>query len=149
MTDTLNAAGIVAELRTLRTAGHVRGGAMDQGFETPEAAARAFGLAGEPGLYGEIDASQAVSLLQRVIHRDLAYGVELVSPARAQGLAIAFVQAAGGHGARYFTNGTLGTANASAAQGVSWSPATDATFDTGILVIMPQRSACLWFEDED
>ena len=140
---------IVAEVRALRRAGHVRGGALPQGFDSPEAAARSFGLASEPGIYAEIDAAQAVSVLQRVIHGDLAYGVELVPPARAQRLAIAFVQAAGGPGARYFTNGAPGLPNPSVAGGASWSPATDATFDTGILVLVPQRTACLWFEDED
>lgn len=139
---------IVAEVRALRRAGHVRGGALPQGFDSPEAAARSFGLAGAQGIYREIDAAQAVSVLQRVIHGDLAYGVELVPPARAQRLAIAFVQAAGGPGARYFTNGSPGLPNPSVA-GASWSPATDATFDTGLLVLAPTRTACLWFEDED
>lgn len=139
---------IVAEVRALRRAGHVRGGALPQGFDSPEAAARSFGLASEPGIYAEIDASQAVSVLQRLIHGDLAYGVELVPPAKAQRLAISFVQAAGGPGARYFTNGSPGLANPSVA-GASWSPATDATFDTGLLVLAPTLTACLWFEDED
>ncbi len=30
-----------------------------------------------------------------------------------------------------------------------WMPATDATFDTGILAISSNRCACLWIEDED
>lgn len=140
---------IVAEVRALRSAGHVRGGSVPQGFDSPEAAAPSFGLAGARGIYGEIDASQAVSVLQRVIHCDLAYGVELVPPAQARRLAVAFVQAAGGPGARFFTNGSHGLPTPSVACGVSWSPATDATFDTGILVLAPQRAACLWFEDED
>lgn len=140
---------VAAEVRALRTAGHVRGGALPQGFDSPEAAARSFGLAGAQGIYGEIDASQAVSVLQRVIHCDLAYGVELVPPARARRLAIAFVRAAGGPGARYFTNGSLGLPNPSQAGGIAWSPATEATFDSGVLVLAPQRAACLWFEDED
>jgi hypothetical protein len=40
-----------------------------------------------------------------------------------------------GAGARFVTN--------------NWCPATDATFDGGVLVIGPQRSGCLWVEDED
>ena len=142
-----DADGVVDEVRALRMAGHVRGGVLPQDFDSPEAAARSFGLAGAQGIYREIDASQAVSVLQRVIHVDLAHGADLVPPAKAQRLAIAFVQAAGGPGARYFTNGSLGLPTSVA--GAAWSPATDATFDTGVLVLAPQRAACLWFEDEN
>jgi hypothetical protein len=31
----------------------------------------------------------------------------------------------------------------------SWDPATDATFDMGVLVLGAAKSGCLWVEDED
>jgi len=30
-----------------------------------------------------------------------------------------------------------------------WTPATDATFDMGLLVIAPNKVGCLWIEEED
>ena len=40
-----------------------------------------------------------------------------------------------GDGLRFFTN--------------NWCPATDATFDEGILVLGAKSCGCLWVEDED
>ena len=36
-----------------------------------------------------------------------------------------------------------------ASAGPSWSPATDAPFDTGLLVLGESESGCLWVEEED
>lgn len=32
---------------------------------------------------------------------------------------------------------------------IAWTPATEGTFDTGVLVIARDRCTCLWVEDED
>ena len=51
--------------------------------------------------------------------------------------------------ALFFTNGVW-IANANGHRQLSeWSPATDATFDSGILVLAPGQIGVVWVEDED
>jgi hypothetical protein len=87
-----------------------------------------------------------------VLHRDMAYDAEVMPEARAAELADAFL-AQFGPGTRYFTYGTWHLPPVVRPDGVvcgpSWSPVTPATFDTGVLAIGPERSGCLWVEDED
>ncbi|MBQ0946611.1 hypothetical protein KAK07_25015 [Ideonella sp. 4Y16] len=136
-------------IEALRNAGHVRAQVLEEAFASPELAALAFGLKGEPAIYSEVSPKEAACVLRSVIHRDMAYEIELVPLGQAEELAAKFLQAVGTVGARYFTNGTFGLPRQSPHVGASWSPATEATFDTGILVLTPERTACLWFEDED
>ncbi len=73
--------------------------------------------------------------------------VELMSAARAAELADQF----GTGGVRFFTNGTFHEPPEAQRirSGASWTPVTPATFDTGVLVMGPRCSGCLWVEDED
>jgi hypothetical protein len=72
--------------------------------------------------------------------------------ARAQELADRFA-AQFGPGARYFTDGTWHLPNTlircGDIGGPSWDPVTQATFDTGVLVIGRKWSGYVWVEDED
>ncbi len=54
-------------------------------------------------------------------------------------------------GARFYTNGTFQEAPGTELtwSGATWNPATAATLDTGVLIVGPNRSGCLWVEDED
>jgi hypothetical protein len=140
---------VLVTIETLRNAGLVRGRVLQETFASPELAALAFGLKGDPAIYSEVGPKEAACVLRSVIHRDMAYEMELVPLRQAEELAEQFLRAVGSVGARYFTNGTFGLPRPSPNVGASWSPATEATFDTGILVITPERTACLWFEDED
>lgn len=54
--------------------------------------------------------------------------------AQAEQLTAEFLEQFGAQ-ARYFTN--------------NWCSVTDATFDTGVIVIGALQSGCLWVEDED
>jgi hypothetical protein len=96
--------------------------------------AKEFGLRPDAACYREIDQACARLSVQRLLHRDLAYSAEVMPEQQAVRLTERFF-AEFGTGARFFTN--------------NWCPATDATFDEGVLVISPQRSGCLWVEDED
>lgn len=96
--------------------------------------AKEFGLRPDTACYREIDEASARLWVQRLLHRDLAYSAEVMPEQQAKQLTERFF-AQFGAGAICFTN--------------NWCPATDATFDEGVLVIGPQRSGCLWVEDED
>jgi len=96
--------------------------------------AREFGLRGDAECYREIDEASARLSIRRLLHRDLAYSAEVMPEQQAEQLTEQFL-AQFGSGARFFTN--------------NWCPATNATFDEGVLVMGPDHSGCLWVEDED
>jgi hypothetical protein len=76
----------------------------------------------------------------------LAYNAEIMPAARAVEFAEQFFAQFGADGVQYYTNGTF---HEQIGSGAEWNPVTAATFDTGVLVIGPWRSGCLWVEDED
>ena len=104
-----------------------------------------FGLVFTPDAYREISKAQAETVAKRVLHRDLAYDAEIMTEPEAQALANRFFDCFDEENAQYYTNGDY----YSDGSNHSWTPATDATFDTGILVIGKSRTGCLWVEDED
>jgi hypothetical protein len=113
--------------------------------------AREFGLADAPASYREISADQANRLVRLVLSQDTAYNSEVMPANRAAELADRFLAQFGGNGVHYFTNGNFHEAPGPKLlwTGVQWNPVTTATFDTGVLVIGPKCSGCLWVEDED
>jgi hypothetical protein len=116
---------------------------------TVEAAAAQFGLFSSPRIYVEISEQEAVSVLCAVIGKDMAYQSELMPPQEANTLAKEFVHQFAGDRAKFYTNGEYGKPRQSQTVGPSWMPATEATFDTGVLVVAPERIGCAWFMDED
>ena len=106
--------------------------------------ARAFGLRADPLCYHEIDEETAREVAAGVIHRDLAYRAEILPPAEASALAARFFERCIGPGCRFYSN-----SDSSPGSSGGWSPATDATFDGGVIVVGRERSGCLWVEDED
>lgn len=140
------------EIIAARIYGFVRCGVSSQPSPTVQELAREFGLRDDPSCYKEIGVSSARRLVRLVLHRDLAYNVEIMSESRAAELTDKFF-AQFDPGARYFTNGTFHERprriNESVTAGASWDAVTEATFDTGVLTIAPKCSGCLWVEDED
>lgn len=109
--------------------------------------ARSFGLLDSPECYQEIDAVEAARVLENVLHRDMAYKIEIMPISHARELSEEFIAAFTGSDARFFTNGEWG--RSTGALGVGWTPVTSATFDTGVLVVSDQRVGCVWCMDED
>jgi hypothetical protein len=105
---------------------------------------RRCGLRFAPNIYREINKSKAVAIAIRILSRDLAYGGRLMSQTAAKGLIQQFLANFGDLRTQYYTNGYFDRET-----DCSWTPATAATFDTGILVISPATAGCLWVEDED
>lgn len=116
---------------------------------TPVEAARLFGLSDSAVVYNEVSREEAGSVLVEVLVKDMAYGCPLVPPDAAADLADAFLRSVQGEDARYFTNGTFGRPRLHANCGPSWNPATEHTFDTGVLVLTTKQVGCAWFMDED
>ena len=130
--------GVAEDIIAARIYGSVRCGSSSQPSPTVPELAREFGLRDEPSCYKEIDELAARHLIQSVLHRDMAYNMEIMPEARAAELADRFLTQFG-QGTRYFSN----------VDGPGCHPVTAATFDTGLLAIGPDRSGCLWVEDED
>lgn len=138
-------ARILAKIELSRRIGTVVSGCAERPFASPAAAALEFGLSGKPEIYREIAADEAIAVLAAALQRDMAYDQQIMSAARAIALAREFAGCFPAGATRYFTNGTFGSEQTRR----SWSPATDATFDTGVIALSNSLSACLWFEDED
>ncbi len=138
-----SADAIFEELRARRTVGGVHVGVIDAA--PLPAVATAFALRPATSTYRRIDREEAGRLLTRLLHRDLAYDAEIMPLADARRLAkelLALVP-----DAELFTNRSFGKAPGEAV--LAWDPATDATFDTGVIALGPTRSLCVWVEDED
>jgi len=68
---------------------------------------------------------------------------------RAEELASQFMQEFGRPPCRFFTNWNF-EQRADGLLYMTWGwDVTDATFNTGVLVLGLQKSACVWIEDED
>jgi hypothetical protein len=108
--------------------------------------ARAFGLADDTAIYRPIGSAEAEVIASRLLHSDLAYGVEMMSPSDAADLWRQFMALFAGQDVEFVT---IRDDTDFGAGSYSWAPATTATFDMGVLVIGATRAGCLWVEDED
>jgi hypothetical protein len=142
---------VAEEIIAARGFGDVHCGISSQTSPSVAQLAREFGLADDPGPYKEIDAAAAKRLVQTLLHLDMAYNAEVMPAARAAELAERFLAQFASAGVRFYTNSTFHECRGGKLtwSGVSWDPVTSATFDTGVLVIGPESSGCLWVEDED
>jgi hypothetical protein len=130
------------------TGGELICGATAGAASAPELAAN-FGLSVKPEIYREVDAATARDILTGILHRDLAYGTRVISLAKAEELAGAFMERFDKPETRFFTNGEFKRDAGAGLVLAGWNPATTATFDTGILALSPTDSACVWVVDED
>lgn len=124
-------------------------GIRDHVADGLEEAAGLFGLNMDADTYHSIDADEAEAVLRAVLHEDMAYRNELVPLEVASALAKRFVLEFASESPKFFTNGSFGKASEAPGVGSSRSPATSATFDTGVLVLTSHKTACAWFMDED
>jgi hypothetical protein len=131
---------ICEEIRRARRLGSTRCRVLDGRMNLAEAA-RSFALADDPAIYKAIGREEASAIAIHVLATELAYGANIMSAFRAADLWQRFMALFHGHDVSLFTN--------AAVDAQSWTPATDATFDMGILVIGATKAGCLWVEDED
>jgi hypothetical protein len=142
---------VAAEIAAARDCGVVRCGVSEHASPTVAELATEFRLAPALASYKEIEAAAALRLAALILHQDMAYNAVIMPAARAAELAGRFLAQFGTEGVRFYTNGTFhaGRGERLTWSGVSWDPVTAATFDTGVLILGPHCSGCLWVEDED
>ena len=68
-----------------------------------------------------------------------------MSETKAEELTTRFLDCFDKESAQYYTNGDFYEINPTH----GWNPTTNATFDTGILIVSKSKVGCLWVEDED
>ncbi|MBE9030232.1 hypothetical protein IQ266_10870 [filamentous cyanobacterium LEGE 11480] len=134
-------------IEELRDCGEVRCGIVEATGMTISRLAEQFDLKPDASIYREISHAQAHKLVEKILYRDLAYGVKIISLGQAQSLTEQFLQGFDIEASQYYTNGDFyldGTSH-------GWTSATawDATFDTGILILSAGKAGCLWVADED
>jgi hypothetical protein len=135
-------------IRVERGSGQMFVGAVKHA-ESAAVLAASFGLNADAKTYREVDAELARAILVGILHRDLAYGTRLMSLSRAEELTSEFMQRFAQKGSRFFTNGEFKQDAGAGLVLSGWDPATSSTFDTGVLVLGSQESACVWVADED
>lgn len=139
---------ITDHIKAVRGAGTIADILLHTSASVTEAAAR-FGLSDDPGCYQEINVLEAAQVLEYVFHKDMAYGMEIMPLATAIKLANQFIAEFLDESPRFYTNGEWGRRQFEFGIGPGWMPATDATFDTGVLVLSDYRTGCVWCMDED
>lgn len=96
----------------------------------------------------------AFQILSHLLHKSMAYGVEVLPLEDANRLAAHFVSLFD-NDAQYYSNSAWNTNKYSNDSttfvlGLSgWNPCTDATFDSGIIIADSNNIGIAWFEDED
>jgi len=112
------------------------------GETIPEILAK-FGLKPfEDGLR-DVTAAQASQILKQLLWKDAAYNAECMSETEAAQLTAQIMTIHGGESCKYLSN-------ADPQHPGSFYPMTEATLDSGIIIIRPDNiHICIWFEDED
>lgn len=113
--------------------------------ETLDDVARLSGLEELGRGWVEVDERLAREFLTAILHKDLAYKVEVMPEARAHWLSEEFLRSFGEHGSRFATN----IADVPSSSPFAWTPATEFTFDAGVVVLGPAAAGLLWVADED
>jgi hypothetical protein len=143
---------VLEEIRRLRKFGEVRCGYVEKPATLMDLA-HAFSLNDDNSLYRTVAKTEAVAILTRLLHKDLAYNQPMMPLKQAAGLAELFLAPFNDSNVRFYTNIDFSEEGQKLGPdtwaGPKFSPVTDATFDAGVIAIAPQRAACLWIEDED
>lgn len=146
---------VIDKILTSRRVGHVTCAIMElprhnTGREAADRVVQAHGLRGIASEWDEVSATDALAISAALLHRDLAYGSELIPLHTATDLVTQFFdQVPEPH--TYFTNGEWSIApdDSRPASLSSFSPISEATLDAGVVCLGDGRAALLWVQDED
>ena len=108
-----------------------------------------FGLLSDKPALLRVSEALALQIARSVLHKDMAYDTVIMSWARADELACRFLAMFHSPPTEYFSNGSFTQSDTGPVGLNSWSPLTQATFDTGVIVVEAGLVGCLWVEDED
>ena len=107
-----------------------------------------FELSPDVSALNRVDQQLAERIAALVLSQDLAYGIQLMPLTDAARLAAAFMELFAGSMVGCFTNADFSEKGGRLSLS-TWTPLTDATFDTGIIVLSTEHVGCLWVQDED
>jgi hypothetical protein len=149
---------VVDEILARRIYGHTTCAVIDRDVATTdESPAGAvldvfvarFGFTGIGNSWAEVTLADAKVIAREVLHKDLAYRMDILPPSEAAALAERFFSLFEPT-ARCFTNGNV-ILPAAASREVpgAYDPITPSTFDTGVVCFDRQRIGILWVQDED
>lgn len=136
----------VKDLLLSRGVGWVTLSVVDRGeARTFDDVARRAGLFPLGEGWRQVDSAAAREMLAWILHRGLAYSVELMPFAQASRLAEEFLGVFGSDDTRFATN-LSATPNSP-----TWSshPATQHTLDAGIVCLSPSLTGVYWVAEED
>ena len=112
-----------------------------------------FELDPTPETYEEITRDEAIVTVQLLLHRSLAYNVIAMDMVESRQLAERFISECDAQ-SKFYSN--VGSQFAQRVQsggddfGNYWHrPATESTFDAGVIAVGATQHACFWVEDED
>jgi hypothetical protein len=142
----------VSVVKSKRTVGVVHCGYVSSASSLPDTAS-SFSLSPDISKYRKVCKAEALEILTRLLHKDMAYNSEVMPVETARELSVSFIEGFDDASATFFTNidfsGEGKKLGNDCWAGPNWNPVTDATFDAGIMAISPGRCGCLWIEDED
>jgi hypothetical protein len=123
---------------------------LRENIRVADALARFLGLRRLGSAWRTISREEAHAALAAVLTHDLAYESECIAPPVAASFAEEFLGRFDS-GAAFLTNGEFPPVSPTKAAGWrgSWTPLTEATFDTGVIAVDTARAGLLWVEDED
>jgi len=137
----MDAVGLIVK----RHAGHVRVAFVSYYGQPVDDVLRRLGLASpEPSPHPpltEITRSEALTVIVALLHRDMAYRVELMSVDEALQFGESFLGS--------FASDTTYFSNRPRVDAASWNPLTLSTFDSGVIALSKSVAGCIWVEDED
>lgn len=136
---------LVDRIKEERDFGVIHCGIIEAAPKTQGELAGMFGLKTSDDIYSEINREDAHKIISFVLKEDLAYGFDVDPPFEYNPHVEEFLMEFDTSHPRFFTNGNWHESGSTR----TWSDATDATFDTGVLVLGKPYSGCLWVEDED
>ena len=108
-------------------------------------AARQMGLNADPATYQSLSSDQAISIITWILHKDIAYRQELIPADLARKRALSLVESLPPSAVFYFNGHAPDDLNIS----LGWNPATNATFDGGVIALCGEFCFGIWVEDED
>lgn len=101
------------------------------------------GLTPDPARLVEHDRQTALTILQALLWKDMAYGIECMPASEAETIASDVFRQHSVPGSKYFSN-------RDGVRGDTWHPLTESTFDSGVIITGDDNTyVCLWFQDED
>ncbi|MCB0714165.1 MAG: hypothetical protein KDD67_17710 [Ignavibacteriae bacterium] len=137
----------IQELLKTRNAGFLRLAFIHNYDCSLKSILQRFGLIAEPDRLHVINRAQALTAIESILWKDLAYGYEIMPRETARAYAEAFLTNYGSKEYTFYSNGDWTLDDQSSVRG--WNPMTEATFDAGVVVVGSRSAACLWVEDED